>query len=178
MHWKYCRRSLGLFVFFPPKWLNKCITYEQKVAGHPSFPPWPAQTPCPGCCAQAALVPLPRQSASQEAPEPGADRWWPIRKLSQRLSHHGTAWAPHNSSLTVIDFILVSARSCVYLHLPGAPSSGHRLRAVLGGTTPVAQGLKDPPQPRELKADIQRLQNTALNAACQSPLCGSSYALG
>lgn len=57
--------------------------------------------------------------------QPGADRWWPIRKLSQRLSHHGTAWAPHNSSLTIIDFILVSARSCVYLHLPGAPSSGH-----------------------------------------------------
>lgn len=42
--------------------------------------------------------------------QPGADRWWPIRKLSQHLSHHGRAWAPHNSSLAVIDFILVSAR--------------------------------------------------------------------
>lgn len=52
--------------------------------------------------------------------QPGADRWWPIRKLSQHLSHHGRAWAPHNSSLslTLSSFQLVNMFTCIRLVLP------------------------------------------------------------
>lgn len=123
IHWKCCLRSLkGGF----PKWLNKCITHLWPETCWASIVPSPAYPIVP------ALGAAPRQRSSlskgrvpAKKLQPGADRWWPIRKLSQRLSHHGTARAPHNSSLTIIDFILVSACSCVYLHLPGAPSSRH-----------------------------------------------------
>lgn len=111
-------------------WFSKVIkqvyhtpTTRNLLGIHRSLPAYPIVP---------ALGAAPRQRSSlskgrvpAKKLQPGADRWWPIRKLSQRLSHHGTARAPHNSSLTIIDFILVSACSYVYLHLPGAPSSRH-----------------------------------------------------
>lgn len=54
---------------------------------------------------------------------------------------------------------------CLPAYAWGSQLWAHTHRAVLGEPLQWHGAYKDPPQPlRELKADIQRLQNTALNA--------------
>lgn len=75
-----------------------------------TLPSTPQQQPAPG---RAGTHAAPLVLLALLGAQPAAGRWWPIRKLSSRLSHHGRPRELHNGSLAALPLAHFSSLRCL-----------------------------------------------------------------